>query len=324
MVGLSCKKEHNNTGQTPEKGQYKVTFNVGFSQQTGSFQTNGLKTNSAASTPATTALSDQADIIYLIVYDSSGNRIQVIKQLSSDSGFGFLTDSLNRGTYTIVMAAGKTGLILTTGVTYDRYGEITYASSNILSTDMLTYGILGDVNMQDTFYKKFTLTVPGTPSQSISLDRITSRLKIVVEDAIPFNASKLQLSFYAARLFKVGSGQTAVVWNGDLQLASIPLAPSDIGTTNYTYTSAPFFGPPPPPPTIPQFNTVGISFTAPSTASVSSPVIASTTVLNVLYSPNKITVLTGNLFGGANSPATNGFHWSADTSWNSTPTTKLF
>jgi hypothetical protein len=329
MVILSCKKEHANTSttaQTPDNGKYKVSFNVGFSQQTANFETKGLKVNNTTNKLATAALSDQVDVIYLAVYSSTGGRVQIIKQLSTNSGFGTLTGNFNSGTYTVVVAAGKTGLKLTNGIlNAGRSGGFVYMSDSTLNTDIMYYTdnvppVNGNVSItyfqKDAFYKKITLTVPGTTSQSVSLDRITSQVKVVVEDAIPAIAKYIKLSVDTAGLYyNVGSGKSIVAGPESGRVPgyylTVALNPGDIGTTNYNFTGPIFLAIPKSPATI----TCNAS---------STTIIATSSIPNVSFLPNKTTVLTGNLFGGAGIPATNGFHFVADTSWITQPINKPF
>jgi hypothetical protein len=317
MVILSCKKEHantNTTGQTPDKGQYRVSFNVGFSQQTADFETNGLKVNSATHGLATTALSDQVDIIRMAVYNSSGVRMHIIKQKSTDSGFGTLTDYLSAGTYTMVVVAGKTGLEITNGIVLEGRSGVDYIfiSDSTLNTDILRYN--GDYPAKpgsfdkDAFFKKITFTVPGTASQTISLDRITSRAKVIVEDAIPANASVINIAASSAKMFFIGSATPAMI---DAFSFSATLTPKDIGTTNYNFTTSAFLA----------FPTLGAGITCSNSA---GETIAASGASKASFLPNKTTVLTGNLFGGSGNPATNGFHFVADTSWSTPPINKPF
>src|SRR5437879_3421029 len=114
-VFTSCKKDHSKDGN-PDTAIHKIAYNVGFSQQTANFQINSSKplvisgTNTQALVPA--SLSDNVDVIYYAVYDSQGNNVHIIKQTSDQAGFGAYTDNLHSGTYTLVVAAGKTGLLL--------------------------------------------------------------------------------------------------------------------------------------------------------------------------------------------------------------------
>ncbi|MFC0517506.1 FimB/Mfa2 family fimbrial subunit [Mucilaginibacter angelicae] len=318
MAVLSCKKEQTSTnGQTPHDGKYKVTFNVGFSQQTANFQTGALKVNRIGTEVVVLPLSSVVDVICFAVYNSDGNRLHLINQSSSDPNFGVFTDNLNSGTYTVVVAAGKDGLTLSNDIVYQGREIYNYVDNSNLSTDILTYGVLASkqpkVFDKDAFYKKITITVPGTTSQSVSLDRITSQVQVVVEDALPANAKTLELHIdKTADKFYVGSATPANM-NAFLHFNSI-LPTAAIGTLNYTFATTAFLAMPS------STQTIGCSSSLPVNSNdILTADIAQSVVPNVSCLPNKKTILTGNLFGGNGKPTTNGFHLFIDTSWNTSP-----
>lgn len=332
MVVLSCKKQgpDNNNKSEPGKGQYAVTFSVGFSQQTSDFKINSLKTNNNINSLATTALAGQVDVLYLAVYNEDGSQLHVIKQLSTDDGFGTFVDNLNGGTYTIVVAAGKTGLALTKDFVYrGGSGGFGFVDNNSLNTDILMYDINTSGSFpypgffnKDAFYKKIALTVPRTGTQSVSLDRITSQVQVVVEDAIPANAKTIGLEISTlADKFYIGNATTAKISQGSKWRTNSSLVPADIGKTNHTFSTVPFLALPLSDQTI-----VCSTETVPAGSENLGILgdISSSIVPNVTCLPNKKTVLTGNLFGGNGKPVTNGFHLMADTSWNATPIKKPF
>ena len=298
----SCKKEKSkDTMDTGDKSSHKVTFSVGFSKQSADFETNSLKVNSTNRPLTTQALADQVDVIYLAVYKSDGKRAFLIKQLSTDIGFGAFTEELTTGNYTVVFAAGKTGLTLSNEVSAD---------STRLTKDILAYP--GAFN-QDAFYKKILLTIPGDASQAINLDRITSKMQVIIEDAIPSNVKAMGVTVkQVGYKFYVGSG-TAAINNSGLSLKA-DFTPADIGTLNYSFNTGSFLA-------VPKSNVVIYSssrvlpFADDGFADISRIVVS-----NVVFMPNKKTVLTGILFGGG----TNGFQLVADTSWNGTHINKPF
>ncbi|QEM11983.1 FimB/Mfa2 family fimbrial subunit [Mucilaginibacter rubeus] len=320
MVILSCKKQSSdNSNPKPDKEQHVITFNVGFSQQTSDFKVNSLKTNSTA----TNALTDQVDVMYLAIYNPDGTFVHLLKKLSTDSGFGSFTDTLNYGNYTAVVAAGKTGLVLSTDYTW--FGGETggqYAYLHKLSTDILLYksndtptGYITNFN-KDAFYKKLALTIPQTGSINVSLDRITSQVQVVIEDAIPANAKTLALEISSiGEKYYIGSGTPKTITLNTYETYSF-LTPTDIGKINYSFNTGVFLAMP--------SSTQSIYCSSGTTINNLSPDIASLTIPNVSCLPNKKTVLTGNLFGGAGKPAGNGFHLVADTSWNSTTINRSF
>ncbi|SHM17693.1 hypothetical protein [Mucilaginibacter sp. OK098] len=316
---VSCKKDHSKDHGTSTT-THKVAFNVGFSKSTGAFETSNLKTNGLKENAADTALTNHADVLYFAVYDSNGGNITTVKQLSTDPGFGSYTDNLASGTYFLVVAAGGNNLI----VSGDKAKYVDVPRK--LSTDVLAYGFDEDINngylswhpfTDDTFYKKITLNVTNTDiNQSISLDRITSKLVVNIEDALPANAKTMYVLTNPSDKFYIGSG-TGSISEGNNEIIS-PVSAAQIGTTNFKLaqlflTSAPFsvnvycssLPPPPPYTNIPN-------------------IIANKNISNVTGQPNKVTLLSGSLFGGTTTHSTGGFTVSVDTTWNAIPITKSF
>jgi hypothetical protein len=305
LIMWSCKKESSkDTTDTGGKSSHKITFMVGFSKQTTDFKTNGLTVNSTNRPLNTQALANQVDVIYFAIYNNKGNKVKVTKQVSTDAGFGTFTEGLTIGNYTIVVAAGKTGLALSNDIAVD---------SSSLNTDILTYNPSnqGIPFNKDAFYKKVPLTIPGDASQTINLDRITSGMQVVIKDAIPSNAKTLSITVTKiANKFYIGSG-TAARTIGGLELRST-FTPTDIGALNYTVSSQPFLA-------LPKSDVTLYCSSGQAYSGISRAVVA-----DVMYMPNKRTVLTGNLFGGAGNPVGNGFQLVADTSWNGTHSNNPF
>jgi len=320
IVMASCKKEHSKDPGT-NKTTHKVVLNVGFSRSTVIFESNSLKINSLKENAADTALTNYVEVLYYVVYDSNGNIVHTIKQLSTDSNFGSYTDNLAAGTYSLIVAAGGQSLILSS----DSYGD-----AYSLSTDVLSYGFNDPVGgglqpwhgfSGDTFYKKITLTVTNADvSQGISLDRITSKLVVNIEDALPANAKTIYVECSPSYYFHIGSGTASPtsVDGAGLRIQAIgTVSAAQIGTTNYKValfflTSAPFSA------------RVYCSSLPPPTDGNVKNIIADRTVPAVTGQPNKVTLLSGSLFGGATTHSTGGFTVSFDTTWNATPITKSF
>ena len=319
MILASCKKEHAKD-TTPVQSLHKVAFKVGFSQQTSAYLTNSLNSHNLSLTrlntnAVDTSLTDNhVSTICYAVYDSLGNNVHNITQLSTDANFGILTDNLRAGNYTVILAAGQTGL----SIGLDPANTTTTTSK--ISTDIVSYGDEYPIDLpgKDIFYKKLSLTVTNTDaSQSVNLDRITSRLTVDIEDAIPANAKYIVLTFIGAPAFKYYVG-TSTAGAGNTTTFSVidTITVAKIGTTNNKLTTI-LLSPP-----------SAFSVNLMCGTGIGSPpgitVIAQKTIPNVTCQPNTQTILTGNLFGGAGAPVTGGFSLTIDTSWNSTPITKSF
>lgn len=193
----ACKKD-NTTNDKPTGKTHKVTFSItNFKQQTVNNQSK-VKVNTA-----TTITAAIAPKLYFTVFDSQGNVVKVITQSSSATNFGEVSSNLEAGTYTVLAAAGGSGLLLSSleGI---RITPHTYQINNLQTTRITysTWGIpalgqeLDDAlqvkNWSDTFYEKFSLTVGNTDiTQNVTLERIVGKLVINVVDAIPTNAKRM-------------------------------------------------------------------------------------------------------------------------------------
>ncbi|MEO6976914.1 MAG: hypothetical protein ABI113_01005, partial [Mucilaginibacter sp.] len=244
---LSCKKDHS---KADSNATHKVVFNVGFSQSTAAFKTNNLNLNTLKSNSVDTALTNHIGVLYFAVYNSSGNSVHIIKQLSTDASFGSFSDNLPNGTYTLVVAGGGGSLVFVSR-TGDQPGN--------LDTDVLSYGFefLDEPTWalfnSDTFYKKTTFTVTSADaSKNISLDRITSKLVVNIEDALPSNAKTMFLQAFPPVSFDISTGAPSpdpemYHDHSVVPLLSLvkPITAGEIGTTNYkmstiVLTSRPF------------------------------------------------------------------------------------
>src|SRR3569833_2958671 len=111
IIFSACKKEaavHKIT-TTP------VSFNVGFSQSTGTYdvagQTGKIALHALADATTDSTLVKNASIMYIAVYQSDGTRIFLTKQLATDSTFGKANYNLPAGNYTVAFVAGQKMLL---------------------------------------------------------------------------------------------------------------------------------------------------------------------------------------------------------------------
>jgi len=293
---FSCKKEKNAPAKnTLSLKKYSVNFSISdFTQLTGgSVKTvNDLKTD---------AISSSVSVLYYYVYDSSGNYVHTLSQLSTNSNFGTIQDSLATGTYTVAIAAGQTGL--STGAA---------AESDVLSNAFLTYDTYVGENgtnpyanqpWKDTFLKKFSLTVgTGNINQTVALDRIVGKIEVQLQDTIPPNAYSIQLTYTNEySIYSISSEQAISSPTLALQYplvvgTVIPVAAK--GTINYTLS-----------------NIIG-NTAAPIDVTIkcfdaSKNVIAQATVPGVNCQKDVITVLSGKLF-----IVNNSFQVSVNPTWD--------
>lgn len=292
----SCKKDavinHNGGSNTQDTAKRKVTFVIGFSQQAAGFKSNGTQkvVNGLTTNAADASFDSNPQITTLLytVYDAGGNEIHQIKQVKGvDADFGSYTDNLNPGTYTVAVAAGKTGIFVNSG-----------SQPQKLSTDVLRSP--GDIG--DLLFKKITLMVTNNNStQDVALDRISGGLQIVIKDALPANAGSLTLDYISGyKVFNVGS-ETKTSIQPTLQ-AGVNIPVSARGSTNYTFIT--YFM-----PISQSFNVVLSCNTGSST---SRGTVIATKTIPVTVETNRMTILSGNLFGGGGG---GGITTSINTSW---------
>ena len=281
VIAASCKKDHKII--TPVSTLQKVSFAVGFSQSTSIINSkNPLKVNSLATNSSTpdTALTNYISTLYYMVFDSAGNLIHNITQLSSDTAFGHYTDNLHTGKYTVAVA-GCTGMTLVAGTLSSEY--------------------LGGGFSHDAFFERVTITVANAPlTQPISLNRITSKFIVNINDAIPANATYgLVRLIGVANDYFVGTDQIGTSVSNPYYY-TIPATAA--GTTNYQMSGIFLYMAP--------FTT---DIEVAQSSDPAATVYGAKTVQNVTGQANKITILSGNLFGGSGG---GGLQVVPDTIWN--------
>lgn len=297
----SCKKDPKKGVVTPAK-TYKVNFNVSDFTQTLTGQSTNHPRTDALKTNDTPPLSSFIDIIYYYVYDSSDKLVHYFVQQSSAANFGSIVDALPAGSYTVVFAAGKTGL---------KIGSTLFNGSPQDPKGFLFLNGYGNTGLpwQDTFFKKIPLTVTASNiTQSITMDRIVSEVTVNVEDVMPANAYSIKVTARSyLRFFFATAGVTANFnsppVDNFVQTFIIPAAAK--GTTNYKVSE------------------ITLNTTDPSTVIIGcydsgGAVLASTVVNNVVVHPNTQTILSGHLFG-----VDNQFGITANAKWD-TPITVSF
>lgn len=294
---ISCKKEHG-PGNSAATAQ-KVVFTVGFAQSSQAITNNNLTVSSLHVNAAPdTSLTNHINIIYYTVFDAAGNQLHNIYQVKGDTSFGHYTDNLHPGNYTVAISAG-TDIGVASGAG-DINGTFIYGPGGVNSSQ----GFVSDV-----FFKRLNITVANTTlNQNISLNRLTSRLIININDAIPANSNyaSINISNVASRYY-VGTDQVINVSGPGNNFGQydfiIPVSAG--GTKNYRIVSDFMY--------LGDFN---VNIEIGQQSNNSTTVFGSKSVSNVTGAPNKITLLSGNLFGGSGTNATGGFQVTTDTTWN--------
>ncbi|MGZ3944584.1 MAG: hypothetical protein ACXVJB_06555 [Mucilaginibacter sp.] len=325
MIALSaCKKDAANKPVT--NGKTRVTFNVGYSQSTGSFNgaANLTKSKFSVRTLAVdTTLAKYASVIYIGVYTTDGSQVFLTKQLSTDTVFGSVHYDLPAGNYIVTFAAGQAGMI-ETGTT--------------LANTYINYGVSanGANPWQNTFFEKMNLTVGSSSiNQNVTLNRIGAQLVVNIEDAVPSNVKSIMVSMTdnptqtAGNAFAVGSETAGIPGNPPsdpgLMFAYTPINTSiTAGTKNLKFAIAFLKVAAPYTVTIAAYNqTIGGVPNGPLSQS-SNTTVAYYIIPNVTAQAGARTILSGKLFGGNGTTNTGGFRMTVDPQWSPTTTTIPF
>jgi hypothetical protein len=178
----SCKKEsapgkqnHVDPGQHVKS--YAVGFNLsGFTKETKGISAGKLQTNAV--------LKDVIKYLSYYVYNGSKDSlksVKSIKQQSTDSNFGVITDSLAAGHYTIFFV----------GSTSADY----YITNSFVDVVQGTYhpalGYKNDTNFGDTFVQKLEVDVTAATTQNVVLKRAVSLITVKLLDVLPASINKV-------------------------------------------------------------------------------------------------------------------------------------
>lgn len=213
---------------------------------------------------------DGKDMTDLWLLDYMGDKLkQTIHQTASDADFGSPTVPLSLGRHQLYFIASRG-----TGATFD--------------TD--THTMRMD-RMSDTFYKSVEINVGSTSSgtQAVELERIVTKLKIVLNDAIPEGADKVIITpdtWYHAIDYLTGEPSAATT----AQPFTISIPPGDIGAKGEQISIFGFSG-------STEWNT---GFTVVCKDS-SGGVLGSSTVGSAPLRRNRVTEFSGTLFSGSSS-----------------------
>jgi hypothetical protein len=196
---FSCKKEPGQPElpQVMKEKKHGLTFNItSFTQQV-----KGMKKGNSV---ADASLKDFANYFTYIAYDSGGTEVSRLKQDSSGSTtrirnpfpdlypaeqfageqtFGCIKDSLIAGEYTIVMVASKR--LVSISNRGEQTLDYTFEPFNNASF-YFNRGLDSWSRAEDTFFKKFTVTVGNSDlQQNTQLDRIVGKAEINIMDSKP-------------------------------------------------------------------------------------------------------------------------------------------
>ncbi len=242
----------------------KVTFTV----------SNFTSTTQPISAPrkAVSSLSDEDGAMTdLYLFDGS---TQIAHQVSTDENFGTITVMLTAGSHTLHFVATRS-----TGLTYEG-------------------GVLSASSLRTTFGKTITINVSGSSDETVEMNRLSGKLIITINDAIP--ASAANLCIQVGNIYKSLDVQTLYGVSPAAFDPTVSLS-SKVGLTGQTWT----------------LNTLapdadGYETTFTLTATNGSGEVIGHATGTVTLAPNTKTLLSGNLFTGTRSFVSLNTAWNAD------------
>ena len=190
------------TSDEPQKEQP-----TGWEQKTITFTFGDVVTQHAMTRADVSSL----DLTDLWMFDYVGDELkQTIHQSSSDEGFGVLSASMGYGDHTLYFVASRG----TTPTTDTDAQTITW------------------VKPSDTFWATATVTVSpsSASSQTVTLSRVATRLRITVNDEVPTGAAKFVITpsqWYYGIDYTTGDG----VASSENQPREVNIPSSYIGTS---------------------------------------------------------------------------------------------
>ena len=254
VMMAACGNDDDLSGQTAEHST-RITFDIqgDFTLSTHDF------------TRALTA--DGKDMTDVWVWDYVGTECQqTVHQTSGDSDFGTPTMELCMGTHHLYFVASR---------------GVTPTVDNDAKT--ITWA-----TVRDTFWKHYELTVTGGTSggsRAVALDRVVTKLKVVLSDAIPTGAATFNIttaSWYYGMNYQTGEPSAATV-NGTI---TVNIPSSEIGVVNeavsiFGFSSATEW-------------TTDVAITCKTSE---SGVLGGATITAAPFMRNRVSEYTGPLFG---------------------------
>ena len=255
----ACKDSKDEPAQAQQ-----VTFRV------SNFTSTTEPMNSPRKAPAS-LVDGEDELTDLILFDGS---TYLLRQQSTDPNFGTITVMLTAGEHTLHFIATR-------------------------STDIaLDEGVLTCASLKNTFGKTVALNVSGSSDQNVTLDRLTGKLIITLNDEIPTGASNLRIQIgdrYTTLNPQTLFGVNAAAFDQNVNISG------KVGTSGYQITLYML---------APDADGYETTFTLTATNS-SSQVIGQATG-TITIAPNTKTLLSGNMFTGTRSFISLNSAWNAD------------
>ncbi|MCD8739461.1 FimB/Mfa2 family fimbrial subunit [Mucilaginibacter roseus] len=302
LVFTACKKDKAPENTPNDSKKYEVKFNAtGFSQEftdvDPSSVTKGLKINAILDTTT--------DAIRLNIFDSQEK--EVYKGATSVYGG-------NLGQFSVILPQGNYKAVFT-GMkeTYYSEGRFSYNLIVDLESDGNYYYVyqldteFGPMQLsKDIFFKEVNFSVPqNNQTQNVTLQRITSRLRVNIKDYVPTAVTRIDVGIDST--YNKFSNSPEVYHELVSSGGSFGIAQNKRNDITADVQML-----------VPPNSTHTVSIRAYS----GSTLYAQKIITGVVCSPNKITLVRGNLFGGATGPSGNNVK--VDTAWSSTVINKSF
>ena len=244
-----------------EPTQQQVTFRISNFQST----TEPLKA------PASLVDGDDGALTDIILFDG---ETYLLRQQSTDPDFGTITVLLTTGEHNLHFIATR--------------------SSGLTIED----GLLICSSLKNTFGKTVQLNVSGSGDNNVTLDRLTGKLVITINDEIPTGANQLRIQL--GERYTIIDPQTLYGVNATAFDQTVNIT-SKVGQTGYQVTLFML---------APDADGYETTFTLTAT-NTSSQVIGQATG-TITIAQNTKTLLSGNLFTGTRSFISLNSAWNAD------------
>jgi len=235
---FSCKKDSKDeiTLNLSASKKYAVTFTAtSFSQEVAPIS------KSTGNRVSAIPLKGMAKYFIYVVYDASGREVSEIRQDSSgathriiddkfypDSDqvgarqkmpYGVFKDSLPKGDYTVVMIASNAEFSLNSR--YNNFQELKFFPYKD-AYFQYSRGLVESSRSEDTFYKKFKLTIDDkTIQQNIQLDRIVGKVELNILDSQVGAGSIYQVLIQNdGEIFRLATDQAAPGGSNDYETST--------------------------------------------------------------------------------------------------------
>ncbi len=161
-------------------------------------------------------VSDVCTRLNFVMYDAGGVRVKQINQKSGDKGFGAVSFELEEGSYQLVVLAHS-------------------SDGNPTMTNLAKIQFTNATKYSDTFLYYANVEVGDEPQTlNITLNRIVSLCRFVVNDPIPEGVAKLQ--FYYTGGSGAFSAMTGLGVVDSKQTMTFDVVPGTIGSAYDLYT----------------------------------------------------------------------------------------